>query len=164
MKPKAVEVYPVYICNDCGSRHCEPLDYVKKIGKILCGCGKVMNLTPIETFKVSPVFSPPHQAKAQTNKIKTERKDAFAPDAFGTSKEKVKKPQEGETKMFDFLNSKNTELVIQEAVDLLVSLGWKKKQAKEKVDVASKQWVKETGKQLSSETFDDLANFLLFNQ
>ena len=160
IKPKAVEVYPIYICSDCGSRHCEPLDYVKKIGKILCGCGMLMNLAPIETFKVSPVFG----NTTDTKQAKAKRKDAFSPDAFTSPKEKPKTPQQDKTGMFDFLNTKNTELAIEDAVDLLVSLGWKKKKAKEKVDSSSKRWVEETGKQLDAETFDDFANFLLFDQ
>ena len=73
IKPKAVEMYPVYICEDCSSRHCETLEYVNKIGKILCGCGKVLTLTPIDTFKVAPVFKNiARKLEHNTNKLPEE--------------------------------------------------------------------------------------------
>ena len=74
IKPSAAEVYPIYICESCDTRHCETLEYVKKIGKILCGCGIVLELAPIETFRVSPLF------KQVQKKIKT-KKSVPLPDA-----------------------------------------------------------------------------------
>ena len=100
MKPKAVEIYPVYICSDCQCRHSETMEYVKKIGKILCSCGNVMHLTPIETFKVSPVYESSNKvispegkllAKFKPKEDKTYRKRMEEEDDFfekkSTSKE-----------------------------------------------------------------------------
>merc|ERR1712167_52995 len=56
MKPKSVEVHPVYNCNECGSRHCEALEYVNRVGRIICGCGALLELDPIKTFKIHPVY------------------------------------------------------------------------------------------------------------
>ena len=56
MEPHKVQVSPVYICESCKSSHYESLEYVNKIGKILCCCGEVIQLKPISNFKVKPVY------------------------------------------------------------------------------------------------------------
>jgi hypothetical protein len=159
MKPKSVEIYPVYICDACGSRHCETIDYVKKIGKILCGCGTVLDLTPIETFKVSPVF------KEVLKKTKTKK----TPPVTLEVKEDSEIEEESQEGMFSFLDQgkSNTEGHIDkecsdESVELLVSLGWKKGEAAKKVKDVSLEWVKEKGKSINRDTATEFAQFLMF--
>ena len=152
MKPKAVEIYLVYICDDCGSRHCETVDYVKKIGKILCGCGEVLDLTPIETFKVSPVF------RGIGKKQNTQEPPPKTPET------------KQEENMFSFLNEDKKptskisadESCLSEAVDLLLSLGWKKKEASEKVKRLSDMWMQKENKSISKETMTEFAQFIMF--
>jgi len=139
IKPKAVEMYPVYICDDCSSRHCETLEYVNKIGKILCGCGKVLTLTPIETFKVAPVF------KTVARKL-THNTDKLPEEILENDFAVVKHTSEiCEPPPVD-KGSKSKHIIEQnqydKAVDLLVSLGYKKTESKKKVDESVSSWLK----------------------
>tara|TARA_B100000959_G_C14944967_1_gene609466 strand:+ start:962 stop:1405 length:444 start_codon:yes stop_codon:yes gene_type:complete len=142
MKPKSVEVYPVYICNDCGSRYCESIEYVRKVSKILCVCGKVLDLAPIETFNITPVYvtqttHPTHQNT--------------------TNKEENKS---------SFVNQPETEIgesELNDSVDLLVSLGWKKREANKKVLSVASLWKKENKNNITRDNFDEFANYLFFN-
>ena len=167
MKPKSVEIYPVYICDDCGSRHCESLDYVKKIGKILCGCGSVLDLTPIETFKVSPVFkskmgvvSPEGEVCKNTlPDIDTQNKKTFR---------KLKAPSPPPPKLVATnLNEKDSghtlQYSIEQAVLLLTSLGFKKREATEKAKSAIDEWQNKNKQKLTEENFEEFANYLIFN-
>lgn len=138
MKPKSVEIYPVYICSDCGSRHSESLDYVKKVGKILCGCGYVLELTPIETFKVSPVF-------------KSKKALSPQPPKLIATKHKKEPPQQ------------KLSYSIEQAVLLLTSLGFKKTEATEKAKSAIDDWQSKNREQLTEENFEEFANYLIFS-
>jgi len=142
MKPVSVEIYPVYICPDCHSRYCESMEYVRKVSKILCACGKVLALTPIKTFNVSPVYQGQHETPPKTNITKTKEKKS------------------------EFVN--NTEKAIQEteldeSIGFLVSLGWKKGEAKKKVLSLASSWKKENKTNINRENSADFANYLLFN-
>ena len=135
MKPKSVEVYPVYICPECDGRYCESLEYVNKVGKIICSCGQLLDLDPIKTFNISPVYN-----------NKTQRQ------------KKKKKPE------FKPIKQKSDSRNIDRCIDLLVSLGWKKGEAKSRVNKIYQQWNKETNKQLSSDTVEEFAQYVFFNQ
>tara|TARA_Y100001938_G_scaffold101702_1_gene138986 strand:+ start:985 stop:1470 length:486 start_codon:yes stop_codon:yes gene_type:complete len=161
MKPKSVEIYPVYICDDCGSRHCESLDYVKKIGKILCGCGSVLDLTPIETFKVSPVFkskmgvvSPGVELrKNEFPQINTRNKAPAPPAPKIVATTHSKEKDSGHTLQYS----------IEQAVLLLTSLGFKKREATEKAKSAIDEWQNKNKQKLTEENFEEFANYLIFN-
>ena len=151
IKPNAAEVYPVYICESCNTRHCETLEYVKKIGKILCGCGIVLELAPIETFRVSPVF------KQAQKKIKTKKSVPLPSPVQNVEQEKLVlelevDDDEQEESLFAFLEDENEPVAnenvndqhcIDEAIELLVSLGWKKREAAKKVDKSCQAWMNE---------------------
>jgi hypothetical protein len=142
IKPKSVEIYPVYICSECGCRHCETIDYVKKIGKILCACGQVMELAPLETFNVTPVFK-------------------YSKRKIGATKKTVDTETKNKENNVYKIIEKN---IYDEAVELLVSLGCKKKEAKTRVDNSLKEWIKSNyGVSIQRENFDEFANTLIFN-
>jgi hypothetical protein len=164
MKPKAVEMYPVYICNDCSSRHCETLDYVNKIGKILCGCGAVLDLTPIETFKVSPVFKTVSRNTKHGEKTKPEE---IQDNDFLVIKELEgggpPPPPQEQQKSKSFLVIEKQEY--NKAVDLLTNLGWKQSESKKKVDKALKYWMGRTNpKTIDQSNFEEFANSLVFGK
>ena len=165
IKPKAVEMYPVYICDDCSSRHCETLDYVNKIGKILCGCGGVLDLTPIETFKVSPVFKTisrniKHGSNAKPEEIQDNdflvvkvNEQPESPPSIQTKNEKPNSFTIIEKDYYD------------QAVELLVSLGWQKTESKKKVDDCVKSWMEEKDRvSIGADNFDEFAKRIMFGK
>lgn len=67
LKPIAFDIYFCYECDKCGCKYNESQDYVNKIGKILCGCGRVLHLERIDAVKVElnqQPFHPIHPAIA----------------------------------------------------------------------------------------------------
>ena len=55
LKPSSFDVYPIYEC-DCGCDFNEEIIFTQKIGKILCGCGKVLVIEPIESIDCIPRY------------------------------------------------------------------------------------------------------------
>ena len=164
IKPKAVEMYPIYICDDCSSRHCETLEYVNKIGKILCGCGKVLELKPIETFKVSPVFkSVARKSLSTKNNITSETLE----NDFLIIKESVKDEpiQPPIAKKEDATYTVIEQMDYDKAVELLVSLGYQKIESKKKIDECVKSWMNEKPfEPIDSDNFEDFAKKLMFGK
>jgi len=141
MRPKSVEVHPVYKCNECGSRHCESLDYVNRIGKIICGCGNLITLDPIQTFKISPVYK-------NLATTKDEKKQSIHNIQINTSK-----------------NSKPLKKEYSEkCVSLLVSLGWKKRESKKIVSQVFNLWKREMKLGVNSRNFEEFISYLMRNQ
>tara|TARA_Y100001938_G_scaffold94661_1_gene129737 strand:- start:861 stop:1361 length:501 start_codon:yes stop_codon:yes gene_type:complete len=155
IRPKSAEVHPVYICDNCGSRHCETVEYVRKIGKILCECGTVLSLMPIETFKVSPVFV--HAPK----KIEQEKKEEIQ------SSFNVEKPPPEQPKKTIPSPSQSKGPIIEaayydKAVDLLMSLGYKKSESKKKINDSVNGWVREKMETpIDDSNFDNFAQQLI---
>ena len=86
LEPNKVQVNPVYVCNSCKSSHYESMEYVNKIGKILCYCGEVMHLKPISNFRVKPVYVDVKKTekKKEFIDIETENEqDDFSADEIG---------------------------------------------------------------------------------
>tara|TARA_R110000824_G_scaffold121598_1_gene277802 strand:- start:1445 stop:1945 length:501 start_codon:yes stop_codon:yes gene_type:complete len=164
LKPKAVEMYPVYICDDCSSRHCETLEYVNKIGKILCGCGKVLELKPIETFKVSPVFkSVARKSLSTKNNITSETLE----NDFLIIKESGRNESEqpSQLKKEDTTYTVIEKIDYDKAVDLLISLGYQKTESKKKIDDCVKSWMNEKPfEPIDSDNFDTFAKNLMFGK
>ena len=52
-RPIRTEAYAVYMCGECQSEYSESVDYVNKIGKILCICGEIIKCDPIKSVKLS---------------------------------------------------------------------------------------------------------------
>jgi len=148
--PKSAEIYPVYFCDECESRHCESLEYVNKIGKILCGCGNVIHLRPIESFKVSPVFknqnaTPPPTAKANVSDLIDKDKK----ENINNKKQSTKKACMGKEE-FD------------KAKDTLVTLGYKASEARKKVESSARSWVKRGGESVSFDNnFEDFVEYMI---
>ena len=168
MKPKSVEIYPVYICTNCESRHCESLDYVRKIGKILCGCGYVIDLTPIETFKVSPVFkskmgviSP--EGELRENKLPEIDEEQKKKRVRKANTPKPRPPKLIATNCDEEPSPDKSEAHIEQAVLLLTSLGFKKNEAMKKAKLAIDNWQSKQGKLITEENFEEFANYLIFN-
>ena len=139
MKPKSVEVYPVYICPECHSRYCESLEYVNKVGKILCCCGNLLQLDKIKTIRMNPIYE---DEKPEVN-IKKQEKD-FKP---------IKQER-----------SEISSVHIDRCIELLVELGWKKREAKSKVNEIYISWTDKTNKKLDEDTIDEFAQYVFFNQ
>ena len=152
MKPKSVEVYPVYICPDCHARYCESLEYINKVGKILCSCKKVLELDPIETFRMQPIYKSDVSSKiSEITPVPPPKQDKDISDTWEKAIEKSKDQKIGKEEF-------------EMALDLLVSLGWKKKEASDKVKKISRQWIeKENKPPVSSEYFEEFSNYLIFN-
>jgi hypothetical protein len=134
MKAKSFEIYPIYLCNSCGSEHTEEIEYVNKIGKILCGCGNILNLDKIKNIDISPRYKTTKKKKIIN--IKEQKKE-------------VKNNAEE--------NSKQQYMV--RGVELLVSIGMLKSNAKNMCVDALKEWkdsyVRET------DDCDDFLRYLL---
>ena len=176
IKPKAIEVYPIYICHACHDRHVESLEYVKKVGKILCHCGQLLVLKKIETFDIKPVYSedtikkipsPPiekKKAKVVTvrNKPESEESTLQKNDEVYDGLEEVlsddKFKSEAELKSLEY------QTQIQTGVELLTSLGWKKTNARDRVISLALRFEKQNGATVCEESSDDFMNFLIFNQ
>jgi len=176
IKPKSVEVYPVYICPACSDRHVESFEYVKKMGRILCQCGELMILKPINTFNVIPVYAKDIKGNITPPPIKKDKKivtvtkqtkpksvlksndEIYSQLENILSDENVEQAQsESKDKMMEY------ELQIQGGVELLTSLGWKKREAKDRVIRLALKFEKEKGCKVSEESSDDFMNFLFFN-
>jgi len=141
------------------------MEYVRKVSKILCGCGHLLNLFPIKTFNISPVY----QGSLQT----VEKQQASIPEP---PKLHHQKPPDHEVHRHSFdevkelLSEQNENKSdfdkdeIENAIGFLVSLGWKKREAKEKVLELAPKFEDEKNVKISEETTEDFANFLLFSR
>ena len=161
MKPKSVEIYPVYICDKCHSRHCESLDYVNRVSRILCGCGKLMSLKKIKTFNISPVYE-----EQQKPPIIREIRDKQKPKSHSDIMQNIKNLEEMNVEEVSRTTNQKQEMpkeLRDRAISLLSSLGWKKGDAKESIDRVSKMWFSEKTIPINSETFNDFAEYLLRN-
>ena len=156
MKPKSVEIYPVYICN-CGNRHCESLEYINKIGKILCPCGDVMELEDIETFKITPVFK--SSSAMQKNKT-NDRSEVDVTSAHKKEKTTVTPPPKIEDVFLPMFESENK---YEQAVDLLESLGWKRKEAKKKVKESATNFCSQNQGSICDSNFENFTKELIFS-
>ena len=139
MKPKSVEVYPVYICPECHSRYCESLEYVNKVGKILCCCGNLLQLDKIKTISMNPIYEdekPEVSIKKQEKEFKPIKQDS----------------------------PENNSSHIDRCIQLLVELGWKKREATTRVKEIYKSWIAQTNKKLNEDTADEFAQYVFFNQ
>jgi len=161
MKPKSVEIYPIYIC-DCGNRHSESLDYVKRVGKILCGCGNLLELDYIETFNVSPVYK--SAKKKSQSKKNTYRKK---PETDYEDLQLAPIEEELEAKQNANIGHSTSCLIgkseLEKSIQFLVSLGWKKGESKKKVMSVAKQWSIQNNENVAASNFNEFANYLFFN-
>ena len=156
MKPKSVEIYTVYICN-CGNRHCESLEYINKIGKILCACGDVLNLEAIETFKIAPIFK---SCSAKQKDNSNERSEV----EVAPQNKKEKEPPTAPPKIEDsFLPIFESEDEYEKAIDLLESLGWKRKEAKKKVKECATNFCSRNEGNICDSNFENFAKDLIFS-
>jgi len=157
-EPKSVQVSPVYVCEKCDSNHYESIEYVNKIGKILCECGEVISLRPILNFKVRPVYANSERVvnkKEHINKTKEDKKEIketecpAKPEPPPVHNEEIKQGQ-----IFD------SDEMFEQSVDFLISLGYKKKEAKKLINSKSKLFGE---MKINEQNFEQFANFLLFN-
>jgi len=198
MKPKSVEVYPVYVCPKCDSRHIETLDYVNKVGKILCYCNNVMELEPIKTFKISPVYMPQPNKKTvetKTQKTNTEKspEDKYKVYSIEEAIERIRDielrivanlnmgeheykvmcyaKRQLEKELNKLLTEKNkgnteqeyiTDEAKQRCAEMMVSLGWKKRESLNRIKSASLEFYKQnSGDKIDMDSFEEFASFLL---
>ena len=98
LKPSSFDVYPIYEC-DCGCDFNEEIIFTQKIGKILCGCGKVLVIEPIESIDCIPRYKQSQPIQQQVAPTPIRKK----------------------------ININNK--AIQQAVEALTMLGWKSKKA-----------------------------------
>ncbi len=156
MKPKSVEVYPIYICPSCESRHVESLDYVNKVGKILCHCDQLITLDKIKTFNITPVYL--------SEKKKREKKKREWPPARKTWKE-IQQEEFWEVIEDDVPEIKCiTEEASEQCMELLTSLGWSVRESKSKISKISKEWSEQKSTNIDADNFEEFANYLLFNK
>ena len=146
MKPKSVEVYPIYTCPECEARHVESLEYVKKVGKILCYCSHLMTLDKIKTFNITPVY-----LSEKKEKPKTEKKKRNRPKARKTRKQ---------TQQIKCITKEASE----QCVELLTSLGWTNRESKAKISKVSKEWSEQESKNIDHDNCEEFVNYLLFNE
>ena len=109
LKPSSFDVYPIYKC-DCGSEWNEEIKFTQKIGKILCGCGKVLVIEPIEFIDCIPQYKQSHPNKQQ-----------------------IVSPKNSE-------NKKKNSREIKLATEVLTTLGWKSKKARPLVNELSNSY------------------------
>jgi len=155
VEPNKVQVNPVYICDSCKSSHYESLDYVNKIGKILCCCGEVIELKPISNFKVKPVYVDVKKIEKKKKFIEIENEqDDFSSDEIDFADEES---VENEKQESIFCN----EEFFDRSVDFLVSLGYKKREACSVVERRARIF---SGTPINEDSFEDFAKFLLFKK
>ena len=194
MKPKSVEVYPVYVCPKCDSKHTETLDYVNKVGKILCYCNQVMELEPIKTFKITPVYAnqqkhtpvtksqkaipqntknKEHSIEETIEKIRDIELRITANPNMGEHEYKVMchAKRQLEKQLNKLLTEKNkgnteqeyiTDEAKQRCAEMMVSLGWKKRESMDRIKSASAEFYKQNpGDKIDMDSFEKFASFLL---
>ena len=174
MKPQSVEVYPIYICPGCESRHCESLEFVNKVGKILCGCGNLIELDPISTFRITPVYPPPKKQNKNYRKEMEEVDDFFernnpnkklkVSDSFpygGEVDKNTDTPEDNKSSIEK--KHKITKTAFNDAVFFLLKLGWKKRTATKKVEEFSKIWSETNKSDIDESNSKEFATYLFFN-
>ena len=188
LEPHRVQVTPTYICENCESKHQESIEYVNKIGKILCDCGDVLSLKPITTFKVYPIYDEEKQTLETKPSIEQEQNFSINVYAENNDDEFLSLSE-----ALDYLQDENDEIdnenalpdlpewltkttnnkqqtsdklplfaskdVFQQSVDFLVSLGYKKTEAKKRAEKKAGLF----NQQVSRTNFDEFAKSLLFN-
>ena len=154
-EPDKVQVNPVYVCKSCKSSHYESIDYVNKIGKILCYCGEVIHLRPISSFRVKPVYVDVRKIEKKKDFIDIEteyEEDDFSSDEIGFADDEPVE-QEKDKPLF------SDEEFLDRSIDFLVSLGYKKKEARSVIDRRSRVF---SDTPINEDNFEDFAKFLLF--
>lgn len=195
LEPNRVQVTPTYVCRKCDSKHYETIEYVNKIGKILCDCGDVLHLKPITTFKVYPIYED-HELNQKTqpvlekenNSLEQSQEQQFTIDVYAENEDddflslseaaEFLRNEEDEiennslpdlpewlTKANDYKpkNKQKPDLfasedVFEQCVDFLISLGYKKTDAKKKVNKNAANF----NRQICANNFDEFAKSLLF--
>ena len=74
------------------------------------------------------------------------------------------KKQEKEFKPIKQDSPENNSSHIDRCIQLLVELGWKKREATTRVKEIYKSWIAQTNKKLNEDTADEFAQYVFFNQ
>jgi len=164
LEPQKVQITPVYICDSCKSSHYESIDYVNKIGKILCCCGAVISLKPISTFQVKPVYVNVERSKKRQDFIDIENdEDASTDDeiCFDNEEEPLlttPPPIHHKKEVSNHSNLESEEL-LERAIDFLLALGYKKSESKKIIKRKAGAFPHE----VTDNNFEDFAKSLLFD-
>tara|TARA_Y100001938_G_C8082472_1_gene429977 strand:+ start:1833 stop:2321 length:489 start_codon:yes stop_codon:yes gene_type:complete len=157
VEPKKVQVTPVYVCGKCDSSHYESIDYVNKVGKILCYCGEVLELKPIANFKVKPVYVKVEKIKNKSEFIDIENStddvDESNNDECEINPDEML-PQKTEDTPF------SSEEFFDRSIDFLMALGYKKREACSIVEKRSKSF---ENTPVNEDNFEEFAKSLLFS-
>lgn len=92
LKPVSFDTWLGYECPNCQTEYTESLEYVQKMGKILCGCGKVLQLERVDSIECSPVYklSQPIKPKEAAKPTEQHHLDALsALEALGWKKKEA---------------------------------------------------------------------------
>lgn len=135
MKAACFELTAKYKCDSCTSEHYYDLDYVNSIGKILCYCGKILVLDPISDIKIDTTYEEAG-SKAKTHTTKSKRKN----------------------------QDDKSEEYINQAISILINLGWKKNKATNRSHEAYKEWLNKGEEGYSEDSFENFANYLILNK
>jgi hypothetical protein len=109
VEPFSFEVSLVYKCHECETLHYISREETIFPAGILCFCGKKLKLRSVESFDVSPNFVNGSQKARVTPEIKKD------------------------------IDTKHDEVLFNETVEALVSLGYTKKEAKKRTVESMKQ-------------------------
>lgn len=184
IRPKSVEVYPNYFCPKCGSKNTESLEYVNKVGKILCSCNHVIVLDKIKTFNIKAIYEetrknnnnnkPKQSVKQKPKKIKIKSSDLsewHKNNDMGFESELPDLDYEFDFGLPDIPNSHpkiRTFNISKEhekdCIEALVSLGWTKRKAKSILKIAVETWCKENQTWIRDENLDSFVSYLLSNK
>jgi hypothetical protein len=152
LKASKVDITLIYTCPSCESEHYETISYVNKICKILCGCGEVLELKPIESFRVNPIYKETVPSSKATLKVSESEVKVEPPPSNEKSPDKSKP-----TPIF------SSESLFNESINFLTAMGYKKKEASEKVKSASKKFQQDRSEQINEENFDEFAHLMIFD-
>ena len=185
MKASGFQVQLKYTCPKCQFEHLESIDYVNKVCKILCGCGELIELNKINKIKITPEYQeqkPKTECqKPHTTPKQESKSDMMIEKIVDIEQQITARPDMGEYELNALMkqkrcleenlrgvlkNGKNTtsnkdsEESIHKCIAALVSMGWKKNEAKSKVKSSLSDWNRCNNPPLTEENIESFLQHL----
>lgn len=180
MKASGFQIQLKYTCPQCEFEHVESIDYVNKVCKILCGCGELIELSKINQIKITPEYKPEKEecVEQRTPPKQESKSDLMIEKIVDIEQQIAARPDMIEYELNALMKQKslleeNLRSIlkngkeqpkkkedkdsIDKCVSALVSMGWKKNEARSKVKSSLSDWNQSNKPQLSE---DNIENFL----
>ena len=184
MRPDSFEIFPIYKCDKCSEKSTSlDLQYINKVGKWLCSCGHVIVLDEIRKFDVvlnsDNTITPPPITKIKNTPKKKQNKKTVTKEYLcnmirsieeelsanpNMSSEDEGKLQGKKKKLEKILNKNITKisvkpLFIQSALDAMLSMGWKKREAEKICSKKLEEWSSKN--EMRKSCIDDFVKYVI---